>query len=451
VSLSSPAACRSVNLEDNGFPVSVGGASNEAGPWFLDARIQGPAAGACSSCSCKEDGEFWPYDAEFAMRLVVVPGYPKEPPRVRFRTIMHHPFVSNDTKDDHHERRVGPLFYKALRAEKDAHPETSTLRAVVTILRRMLQEPLDANPSKWSSSLTENRHRVDIVRRYARQVKHPKLFDKKIGWQEEWFAPSIRPLLGNGNVDLVSSALEEVTPGVYSFDMLTAEFCGTFLEEIDNFYASGIPAARPNSMNNYGVILNDIGFEPMIEQLQKCMLQPIAATLFPREGAEFDSHHTFIVKYRGDEDPHLDVHVDDSDVTFNVCLGRHFKGCGLVFCGMVGSPEHRQWCHTYNHKIGKCVVHLGRKRHGADNITEGERLNLIIWNHSIAWRSSRESQNVFSQESGPPDQRCLSYTHDRDFGHFREYPEGKEHFRGRGWCPPKHAEYDGFAAAGTAA
>jgi hypothetical protein len=31
---------------------------------------------------------------------------------------------------------------------------------------------------------------------------------------------------------------------------------------------------------------------------------------------------------------------------------------------------------------GSCVVHLGEKRHGADDITSGERRNLIIWNTS---------------------------------------------------------------------
>ena len=43
------------------------------------------------------------------------------------------------------------------------------------------------------------------------------------------------------------------------------------------------------------------------------------------------------------------MHTDDSDVTFNVCLGRPgFGGCGLVFCGMVGTAGHRQHCFTYN-------------------------------------------------------------------------------------------------------
>ena len=31
------------------------------------------------------------------------------------------------------------------------------------------------------------------------------------------------------------------------------------------------------------------------------------------------------------------MHTDDSDVTFNVCLGRDFEAAGLTFCGMLGT------------------------------------------------------------------------------------------------------------------
>jgi len=205
-------------------------------------------------------------------------------------------------------------------------------------------------------------------------------------------------------------------------------------------------------MNNYGVIVNDVGLEPFIACLQRRVLTPLAAALFGDEGrgdpaTGFDSTHAFVVKYREDEDPHLDVHTDDSDVTFNVCLGRVFEGCGLVFCGMIGAADHRCHKHTFQHTVGRCVVHLGSRRHGADNITSGERLNLVIWNHGLAWRESPGAaahQRAYEQEGGPPDPRCVSYTHDRDYGTYKSYPEGREKFQGRGWCPPRGAEYDGF-------
>lgn len=90
---------------------------------------------------------------------------------------------------------------------------------------------------------------------------------------------------------------------------------------------------------------------------------------------------------RADEDKGLDMHTDDSDVTLNICLGREgFEASGLTFCGKMGKPDHRHFSHQYRHEIGRAVVHLGQQRHGADDITTGERNNLIIWNHNLGYR-----------------------------------------------------------------
>ena len=42
-------------------------------------------------------------------------------------------------------------------------------------------------------------------------------------------------------------------PNVYSFPMLTGEFCELMLQELDHFERSEMPKGRPNTMNNYGV------------------------------------------------------------------------------------------------------------------------------------------------------------------------------------------------------
>ena len=69
----------------------------------------------------------------------------------------------------------------------------------------------------------------------------------------------------------------------------------------------------------------------------------------------------------------------------------------------------------------------------------------ILWNHSSTYRRSGHYQRPpYSKEAGPPEVECVSYTHDRDYGRFKKYPIGKESFRGKGWCPPPSAEYDGF-------
>jgi hypothetical protein len=201
-------------------------------------------------------------------------------------------------------------------------------------------------------------------------------------------------------------------------------------------------------MNNYGVIVNEIGMYPMISNFQQKYLWPIARRLFPKQGSRFSDHHSFIVRYNADEDLGLDMHVDDSDVTFNVCLGNEFTGATLQFCGMFGSPDHRKWTHTYHHKVGRAVLHLGARRHGADDIESGTRSNLIVWNHNHDWRGSKEYKQqrtfLYEPESGPPDMVCLSYTHDRDYQVFKELPPAAKKLVLRPWCPPPGCEYEGF-------
>ena len=219
------------------------------------------------------------------------------------------------------------------------------------------------------------------------------------------------------------------------------------VDEVDAYGSSGLPTARPNSMNKYGLVMNEIGMEPVFDSLQATVLQPIAQLLFPTEGGSLDRHHSFVVQYEMGKDLGLDMHTDNSDVTFNVCLGRDFDGAGLTFCGHMGHAEHRHFSYRHKHVKGHCIVHLGRRRHGADEITRGERLNLIIWNTNLAFRSSQsfndlQRQHRYERESGPPDGVCLSYTHDRDFLKYKETPRAHAKMTRRAWCPPRFAAHD---------
>ena len=155
-----------------------------------------------------------------------------------------------------------------------------------------------------------------------------------------------------------------------------------------------------------------------------------------------DSHHSFSVRYTAGEDLGLDMHTDDSDVTFNVCLGKPgFTAAGLTFCGVMGKADHRQFQMRYRHEIGRCITHLGQQRHGADDIAEGTRINLIMWNKSLVSRRRKEhdTSNEYERESGAPSEQCLSYTHDRDYTVYKPHPKG--HSAKRGWCPPPGKEY----------
>lgn len=178
------------------------------------------------------------------------------------------------------------------------------------------------------------------------------------------------------------------------------------IEEIENFESAGLPISRPNSMNNYGVILDEIGFTPLLADLRdKCVL-PFAELFFPEDGGtSLDSHHGFVVlllllsplpslhalqvQYKIGEDIDLDFHYDDSEVTLNVCLGKKFEGNStrgsfsshskehtggaLYFKGLLTDPSTHNCEYEYHHKVGTGIIHAGQHRHGAKPLTAGER------------------------------------------------------------------------------
>eukprot|EP00401_Gymnodinium_catenatum_P013964 CAMPEP_0117579762 /NCGR_PEP_ID=MMETSP0784-20121206/64802_1 /TAXON_ID=39447 /ORGANISM="" /LENGTH=498 /DNA_ID=CAMNT_0005379699 /DNA_START=1 /DNA_END=1497 /DNA_ORIENTATION=- len=417
----------SMVLNDDGVMVKPSG----GGPWIIEMSVQG-----------SDENEAYNFPFRVAMRFDRK--WPTHAPRVRFRGVFHHALV------DDSGGMVMP-FYKMLPRDGTG---VYTVRIVVEAVHSFLVNPLDAwkisaPPTALKNTMRvnseQNSQRLKTIRKYREMVRHPELFESPPCWKAEWFEPDFWRAQKEGTEEAWRSILTEHLPGeVFSFKLFTDSFCDLLLEEIFNFYASALPARRPNSMNNYGIILNEIGLEPMIDELQK-LLQPLGEILWPGPGSVWDGHHCFIVRYREGEDLGLDMHTDDSDVTFNVCLGLEFIGAGLQFCGHMGAPNHRKHTYTFHHIKGTVVCHLGRKRHGADDITSGERLNLILWNHSSSYRGSEDFESpTYEREEGVPDQVCLSYTHDRDYGNFKEYPKGKEDSKGRGWCPPTAFAYEGF-------
>ena len=293
--------------------------------------------------------------------------------------------------------------------------------------------------------------------------------------------------------------------GVASLPLFTPAFCAHVIATLEAYEASGLPTVRPNSMNNYGAVLSRLGFTPLLQSLQELVAAPLASALDERhwgdeaataaaavqpspvalpvpseeassanlpgappapngknddahvemaaglkpvnEASWLDGQHVFSVRYKAEEDLSLDLHTDDSEVTLNACLGKPgFEGSGLVFCGTLGAADHRVMKIRYRHELGRCVVHRGSQRHGADEITGGERVNLVMWHRSLAFRRRKERTACsYDAEGALPSVECLSFTHDRDY--LVHQPPGTvlspaaSLAAGRGWCPPPGKEF----------
>lgn len=150
-------------------------------------------------------------------------------------------------------------------------------------------------------------------------------------------------------------------------------------------------------MNNYGVILDDIGMFDAFQEFIKKHVNKLSKYLYPYIGDTLDDHHAFVVSYEIGKDEDLDFHVDDSEVTLNICLGREFEGGELHFGG-IRCTHHAQTKifpdenFTLNHAVGRAVIHLGKHRHEATKIKSGSRFNMIVWCKS---KSKRTLNSIF--------------------------------------------------------
>ncbi|MEZ5977426.1 MAG: hypothetical protein R3F34_04325 [Planctomycetota bacterium] len=204
----------------------------------------------------------------------------------------------------------------------------------------------------------------------------------------------------SGDADAFRGLVRERAPGVFAVRVTTLEWCRRFLLEIDARRDAALRTGRtlrpPNSMHEHGALLVDLGLDGAARDLARTWLPPLAARLFPEHGgATLDDHHAYLVEYARELDHDLGFHVDDSDVTFNLCLGDDFAGAELRMLGL-RCDLHRQTdvlpheVLEIEHEPGVAILHAGRHRHAVAEIASGRRRNLILWCRSSAVCAARE-------------------------------------------------------------
>lgn len=118
-----------------------------------------------------------------------------------------------------------------------------------------------------------------------------------------------------------------------------------------------------------------------------------------------------------DKDRKLGFHVDDSEITLNLCLvsltvdvkphvavtsdqGTEFAGGELFFRGVrCGLHQQTHFAPSesfdYEHSPGVAVLHIGKHRHGAFPLTGGHRVNMILWCRSSTYRAANSMASCF--------------------------------------------------------
>lgn len=194
---------------------------------------------------------------------------------------------------------------------------------------------------------------------------------------------------GHGEI-AVHSLWDEIVPGVYASTLIfTEQFLQDLLDELDHIQNSRIPRRRPNGMNRYGVILDQVGLESALAGLVNDYVRPLASMLFPElvGATDADEHYAFTVRYEVGGDTELAKHGDASVVTLNLCLGRPgWRGGQLRFfesggSGLTALPRGNESAGPGDIEFlpGMAVMHRGQHKHQALPLHEGERTNVIIW------------------------------------------------------------------------
>ncbi|CAK8573980.1 unnamed protein product [Lathyrus sativus] len=227
---------------------------------------------------------------------------------------------------------------------------------------------------------------------------------------ENFFAPSFLRAIKENTEAGFRSIMAEPSRGIYTFEIFQPHFCEMLVSEVDHFerwvHETKFRIMRPNTMNQYGAVLDDFGLGTMMDKLMNDFIRPIARVFFSEiGGSTLDSHHGFVVEYGTNRDVELGFHVDDAEVTLNICLGTQFSGGELFFRGVrcdehVNTETQSGEIFDYPHVPGHAVLHSGRHRHGARPTISGNRINLILWCRSSAFREIKKYQREFPSWCG---------------------------------------------------
>ncbi|CAI9785407.1 unnamed protein product [Fraxinus pennsylvanica] len=324
---------------------------------------------------------------------VVVPSYATN--RLRLNPNSDHKPDSYDNLD----LDFSPFLFSSLERYLPSNLLPLSREVKVTYMRDVL---LRYSPESERIRFQKHReYRQKIISNYQRL--HRELYTMHA---TTFFVPSFLKAINENTEQGFRNIMSEPTPGIFTFEMLQPRFCEMLLAEVENFekwvHETKFRIMRPNTMNKYGAVLDDFGMETMLDKFMEEFIRPISKVFFPEVGGStLDAHHGFVVEYGMDRDLDLGFHVDDSEVTLNVCLGKQFSGGELFFRGVrcekhVNTETQSEEIFDYPHLPGRAVLHRGRHRHGARATTSGNRINLLLWCKSSVFRELRKYQKEFT-------------------------------------------------------
>tara|TARA_R110002153_G_scaffold169014_2_gene321804 strand:+ start:755 stop:2155 length:1401 start_codon:yes stop_codon:yes gene_type:complete len=185
---------------------------------------------------------------------------------------------------------------------------------------------------------------------------------------EEWCKKYINPLILNKQYDLI---IDEPTYHVYTFPFFTKEFCKELIELGESKeWVNNRHEFYPTTDNLLEVLGMDVIYNRIINE----HIQPLAKHVYQLEGTTWDGlrDESFIVRYKPEEQAHLGLHHDSSNITTLVNLNvGEFKGGGTYF--------NKTKTLINPNESGIMTLHPGNitHKHGARPVTEGTRYVVV--------------------------------------------------------------------------
>jgi hypothetical protein len=200
----------------------------------------------------------------------------------------------------------------------------------------------------------------------------------------------------------------EGSPGIYTGRVLTRAWCDALDAAVAAHEADvDVRDAPSNTMHRRGLLIDALGLDELLDELATEWLAPVAQWLFGQHlVGGVSEQHSYVVRYGETYDHDLGFHVDDSEVTLNLCLSASGQGSELYFegprCAMhVDSNGRSHERFAWPHEPGVAVLHAGKNRHGVRPILGGVRRNLIVW--------MRDGGGVERWESDWTHRRCPAW------------------------------------------
>lgn len=176
---------------------------------------------------------------------------------------------------------------------------------------------------------------------------------------------------------------------VFSFPLLSSDFCDQLVNELATFTAEGRTTARANSNNRHSLLVVELGWDGFLSPLMERYISTLAAGLGLPGGDDgqtlrFRHAHTVQRVHENDSESPLpgsnrgSRHTDASTITLNVNLGGNWEGGDLLFFEGTGGADEQPMLRLPQQK-GSAIMHAGSTVHQAGLLTSGYRLNLVIW------------------------------------------------------------------------